>query len=665
MDYRREIDGLRTLAVVPVILFHAGFSVFGGGFVGVDIFFVISGYLITSIILAEIEAGKFSIVAFYERRARRILPALFLMMAACLPFAWFWLLPTDLQEFSQGLVAVSGFVSNILFWRQSGYFDTSAELKPLLHTWSLAVEEQFYLLFPLLLLAVWRGGRRWALGILAAIGVVSLTAAHWSAGGHPSATFFLLPTRAWELLMGSGAAIYQIRCGRAGLSAVFQEGLGLVGAGLIFFSILAYSEATPFPSLYALAPTGGALLIILFAWPDTLVGRALGRRAFVGIGLLSYSAYLWHQPLFAFARQRSLDRPDTWVMAMLAGVTFVLAYLSWRFVEGPFRQRGRMSRRVIFTFAALGSAVFIGIGIAGHLTKGFNHRNTLPQDILRSFERTARTAECFDKQHIHTRPDWYCRIGEGHGKPDFVVVGDSHALSLLELFDDVARERQRTGLFSGASGCPPLLDVYALRDDQGERNCHALNQRVYELVKQQNIRQIFLVGRWTYYTDGDYSGQEFSYLGLKPDEQKDRSLSRAAFARGLENTIRRYAEAGVAVTLVAQAPLQAFEPKHIYQQAYRDGRLNGLHLQRLSVAQDRHRQFQAYVTERFAGQAGHSALLTMDDVFCIGGRCLVGDEYGSFYFDDDHLSLYGASRLRSKLLGFLGSVSAPAGSLRN
>ena len=208
MKYRAEIDGLRALAVIPVILFHAGFELFGGGFVGVDVFFVISGYLITTIIINEMDEGKFSLVNFYERRARRILPALFFVMLVCLPFAWYWLLPSDLKDFSQSVVAVAIFSSNILFWRESGYFDTAAELKPLLHTWSLAVEEQYYLLFPLFLLLTWRLGKKWILVLLGIAFPISLGLAHWAAYNNPSADFYLLPTRGWELLLGVFAGFY-------------------------------------------------------------------------------------------------------------------------------------------------------------------------------------------------------------------------------------------------------------------------------------------------------------------------------------------------------------------------------------------------------------------------------------------------------------------------
>ena len=223
MKYRREIDGLRALAVLPVIFFHAGFEAFSGGFVGVEVFFVISGYLITTIILSELEQGKFSILNFYERRARRILPALFLVMLVCIYFAWVWLLPSDMKKFSLSLVAVSVFASNILFWRESGYFDTDTALKPLLHTWSLAVEEQYFVLFPLFLMLLWRLGKRWILIILATVFVASLSLAQWGAYAQPDTAFYLLPTRGWELLIGAFAAFYLTTPNRKSLQKILAR----------------------------------------------------------------------------------------------------------------------------------------------------------------------------------------------------------------------------------------------------------------------------------------------------------------------------------------------------------------------------------------------------------------------------------------------------------
>lgn len=312
MKYRREIDGLRAVAVVPVVLFHAGFGLFSGGYVGVDVFFVISGYLITTILLSELHDGRFSIVKFYERRARRLLPALFLVMACCLPFAWLWLLPEDMVDFGQSLMAVVGFVSNVLFWREeTGYFNTAAELKPLLHTWSLAVEEQFYLLFPLALMLLWKLPRTGLFVLLALVSVISLGIAEWGAHNQPAAAWFLLPTRAWELGIGALAAIHlRNKPLDPQASGGFNQLMSLAGISLIAWAIFFFDDNTPFPGVWGLLPVVGTALVILFATPATLGGRLLGTRALVGTGLISYSAYLWHQPLLAFARQRNIVELD-------------------------------------------------------------------------------------------------------------------------------------------------------------------------------------------------------------------------------------------------------------------------------------------------------------------------------------------------------------------
>lgn len=208
IKYRREIDGLRAVAVLPVLMFHAGFSTFQGGYVGVDIFFVISGYLITSILLDHLDNGTFTLVGFYERRARRILPALFFVMLCSLPFAWFLLLPKAFIDFGQSIAAVSIFSSNVLFWAESGYFEAASELKPLLHTWSLGVEEQYYLVFPLFLMVVWRYARKHLLRVLILLAILSLAIAQWGVFYKPEAAFFLLPMRGWELAIGAIVAVF-------------------------------------------------------------------------------------------------------------------------------------------------------------------------------------------------------------------------------------------------------------------------------------------------------------------------------------------------------------------------------------------------------------------------------------------------------------------------
>ena len=502
MDYRREIDGLRALAVLPVILFHAGFQTFSGGFVGVDIFFVISGYLITSIILAEMEAGTFTLANFYERRARRILPALFVVMALCLPFAWLWLLPQDMKSFSQSLVAVSTFASNILFWRTSGYFDTAAELKPLLHTWSLAVEEQYYLLFPLFVLLTWRFGKTWILKSLVVVFIISLASAHWGATNKPIFTFYLLPTRGWELLIGGFIAFY-FSLGHKQLSHKWLNELGsLIGVVLIAYSIFSFDSKTPFPSLYTLVPTFGTALIIFFTTPQTSIGKLLGSKIFVEVGLISYSAYLYHQPLFAFAKHRSMHEPSSLLSGVLVAATFCLAYFSWKYVEAPFRNKQRINRKQLFTFCVLASFSFILIGLVGHLNKGFQSRlNPSELQILSygespytdtMYKETYRMGVCFLEPEQDSKAfSETCKSAPS--KNSVLIWGDSHAAALFyglkQVFPNISQYN--------ASGCPPIKDAIV----SWRPKCKEVNDFVLNKLNELSPSKIFLHANWGSYEE--------------------------------------------------------------------------------------------------------------------------------------------------------------------
>lgn len=437
--YRSEIDGLRALAVVPVMLFHAGFKSFSGGFVGVDVFFVISGYLITSIIIAEKQAGTFTLLGFYERRVRRILPALFLVMAVCIPAARLMLLPSDMKDFSQSMTAVSVFASNFLFWQKSGYFDSAAELRPLLHTWSLAVEEQYYVLFPIFLLLIWRYGMARILVIFSLLGILSLMLANFMIPDEPSAAFYLLPTRAWELLVGAIIALYMTdRVHHAGNQWARQI-TSILGLSLIIVAVAAFDHRTPFPGLYALVPTVGAALIILYATPNTVVGSLLSSRLFVGVGLISYSAYLWHQPLLAFARHGSLHPPDVPLLLSLLASTFLLAYFSWRFVEVPFRKRDVITRKRLFVFAGCASVSFASFGLAGHLTKGFESHYVAGLDAQKRDVLAITSGRIRDNGDCHFHgfdvdDQWKGRFAgcqKKYGKA-IIVLGDSHGANMYE-----------------------------------------------------------------------------------------------------------------------------------------------------------------------------------------------------------------------------------------
>ena len=466
MKYRAEIDGLRALAVLPVILFHAGFEWFSGGFVGVDVFFVISGYLITSILIEDIENNRFSIVHFYERRARRILPALFFVLAACLPFAWLWLTPTDLKDFGASLVAVSFFSSNILFWLESGYFSTAAELKPLLHTWSLAVEEQYYILFPIFLMLTWRLGVKWILILLSIAFFISLGVAQWGAYNRPNAAFFLLPTRGWELLVGVFVAFY-LKYNTHLKTHSLNQTLSLIGFGMIAYSIVAFDQTTPFPSLYALIPTFGTGLLILCAVPKTFIHKLLSLKFFVGIGLISYSAYLWHQPLLAFARHRLLGDVSGSILIVICIASLLMAWFSWRFVESPLRSKTTFNRKSIFVMSAFMGMTFCALGL-------FLHMNiTSPSKVNfdgKEISIPNHYKGIVDKGRKCSRPkllsgDRPCEIFGGGQLGEVILIGDSHARVLSESFySSVGSFYALVDL--SASGCPFLLDsnIYIGRD---------------------------------------------------------------------------------------------------------------------------------------------------------------------------------------------------------
>ena len=498
MKYRAEIDGLRALAVIPVILYHAGLKLFGGGYVGVDIFFVISGYLITSIILAELDAGTFSLIHFYERRARRILPALFVVMFACLPFAWFWLIPQDMKSFSQSLVAVSAFTSNILFWKTSGYFDIATELKPLIHTWSLAVEEQYYVLFPPLLMLTWKLGKRWIIGLLAILFVISLACAQWLSVKDPSFAFYMLPTRGWELLIGAFIAFYYTHHTIKKHHHYIEQMGGLIGLMLIAYAIFFYNDQTPFPSIYTLAPTIGAALIIIFATHKTVVGKLLGSKLFLYIGLISYSAYLWHQPMFAFVRHRSLDEPSIYLMTALAISSFGLAYLSWRFIERPFRNKYCFTRKQVFIFAAISSILFAGIGVVGHFSGGFPQRFNYNTSIDYHWGKYNRQFKCHlqDQTLLTSERDSECFTN----KPKKILLwGDSHAASLYSGLHELTLNSEYGITQLTQNGCPPILNLKL----KNRENCDLINNDILKYIEANKFDIIVLHSAWNYYHHND------------------------------------------------------------------------------------------------------------------------------------------------------------------
>jgi peptidoglycan/LPS O-acetylase OafA/YrhL len=393
------------------------------------------------------------------------------------------MLPSQLKDFAQSIVAVVFFGSNILFWRESGYFAAAADLKPLLHTWSLAVEEQYYLLFPLFLILLWRFGRNRVFWSVLAIAVVSFLLAEWGWRNKPVANFYLAPTRAWELLAGSICAFLIVGRGRRANNLLSAAGLAL-----IVYAIFGFDDTTPFPSVYTMVPVMGTALIIIFGDARTWVARMLATPPFVGIGLISYSAYLWHQPLFAFARIRSLTEPNQALMMALAVASLALAWATWRWVEQPFRRPGTANilptRAGVFAVSSAVAAVFVAVGLAGHLGKGFEWR-TRGGISLAALEQRVIV-----NNGLHTDCEGQFNNSQNCTtslSPNVLLWGDSYAMHLAQgivASDGDVAMKQHT-----ISACSPIVGVGQFsgkRTMEWAERCIGFNNSVLKWLREAN-----------------------------------------------------------------------------------------------------------------------------------------------------------------------------------
>ena len=507
LKYRADIDGLRAVAVLSVLAFHIGLRGVQGGFVGVDVFFVISGYLISSIVFSEIAESRYSMIGFYERRIRRIFPALFAVLAVLSVLAAIYLLPAELVAYSKSMLAATASASNFYFWRHSGYFDSPTSY-PLLHTWSLAVEEQFYILFPIFLLLVRKlFPTRLRLSVILLF-CASLVASALVVSRSSQTAFYMPYTRAWELLLGTILSLGMFPRLRA-----WQRNLAtLVGMGLIAFAVLVYTEATLFPGLSALPPcVGSALVIGAGESGSSFVGKILAWRPVVFIGLISYSLYLWHWPvivleqmgvfvgasaitshrLAALLPQHRLD------MILEVGLSFLLAVLSWKFVERPFRSgRLRLSGKPLFALAGAVMIVLMGFSSLTVFAKGFTRRFPAAAlavaSVHRDSEEIVRTG-CFITSDYHFENYNYglCLHTDDSGKKsNYLLLGDSHSAMLWSALSLALP--QANVMQASTFNCAPLLRPAPHPD------CEKMTAYIFQsYLPSHRIQGLFMVGRWT------------------------------------------------------------------------------------------------------------------------------------------------------------------------
>ncbi|MFC3050993.1 acyltransferase family protein [Kordiimonas pumila] len=468
MQYRREIDGLRSLAVIPVILCHAGLTTFSGGFIGVDVFFVISGYLITSIVISSLDAGTFSLLRFYERRARRILPSLIFMVMLVTLLAISVLTPSDLRDFFKSIIAVATFTSNIFFLKEVDYFAKAAELKPLLHTWSLSVEEQYYIMFPAFLLLFSKYGQKWVLGLTILAVIISITVSQIASQLYPFANFYLLPSRAWEILSGALVAFYMAHTQLVNAPSLKNQLFSILGLGLILFSIFVYDDQTPLPSFYTLVPILGTIFILVFATNNTYVYKILSTRLLVGTGIISYNLYLWHQPLISLLKYKYGNMQYYDLLVVLAILTTVImAVITHYLVEKPFRYaRGKVVLKLAVTTISLLIIVpFIAI-------------------FQLNSSRNAYAGEGVgwgENQHI--------------SNAEVILYGDSHALQYFKALNNLTK----TKLIAGGD-CIALPGIINKSHGERENKRHKCLSKLDYLTKELNKatppKMLVIAYRW-------------------------------------------------------------------------------------------------------------------------------------------------------------------------
>ena len=640
MKYRPEIDGLRALAVMPVILFHGAVPGFSGGFVGVDIFFVISGYLITTILMNDLEQNSFSMLRFYERRARRILPALFFVILCCLPFAWAWMLPSQLEDFAASLVSVAFFASNILFWQETGYFNAAAELKPMLHTWSLAVEEQYYIIFPPLLYVIWRWRQRWVLPFFILVFLCSLGLAQWLTQTEPSASFYLSPMRFWEILAGSICA-YLLKNHDIPTSNIGAA----TGVVLIALSIGLFTSATPNPSLWTLLPTGGAALTILFAREGSMIAKLLSLNPFVRIGILSYSAYLWHHPIFAFARIRYVEEPHGWFLATLIIATFVLSWISWKFIEQPFRATSSFSfsRGRIFAMSGIALGALIAFGTGVYLQNGVPTRQTPAgesfADMASMEENLAPNPglgfDCVDEELVLVDT---CRTSP---RPPIALWGDSYAMHLAPAL--VASPTKLDFVQLTVSSCGPFPGLVVKVDDTYWKDCMAFNDDALKWIANSDHINTVILG------SAYMPVQEDLYLRngtMVAPEAIHRTL-----VRNLLSTSTYLRQRGKSVVLVSPPPQNGVS----LGRCFISQRVMGLPSNACDFAETDQTDRNRAITAILKDVENEIPVVWFDDFLCEGGICKTALETISVYRDSGHLSVQGSSILgrRMDLMGIV------------
>lgn len=636
-NYRPHIDGLRALAILLVLFHHLGdWFGMGGGYVGVDVFFVISGYLITGIVRREIEASRFSLGNFYRRRVIRLAPAYFLVLLATSVAAVIWMLPAELMEFAKSAGASSLLLSNFFMWKEvGGYFGQEAETIPLLHLWSLAVEEQFYLFWPIALIASHRlfGGRSKWLVLLVFICGVAIS--HWGAVRYPAAAYYLLPTRVFELAAGAVLAYWP----PDGSSEVRPNGLPLLGLLLVLYGAQVYGEETIFPGLPALIPVAGTMLLI--RWGDHgPISRVLASGTAIWIGRISYPMYLWHWPILSFLELHRVEISLP-VGFLVLGTTIALSWATHRFFELPAR---RFLQSPPWTVVAAGAAVPMALSVVAAtlvvLLQGFPARfpsslNARSEALL-SFPNKLR-GRCNQGPPTAPLPPEKCILGHGSGPVGLLLVGDSHANHWTGFVDELGRAAKLRGYDVTQPNTPflPGVDRWVLRDGEPVhyRDFVARNQVISEMIRTRRFRVIVLAGAF-----GTLHGDELLKMGHE--------AGTAAFEAGMRAALREATDSGAQVIVIESVPalLEGMHDCTLRAERFGDPL-------ECTLPAKLHASKTAGIDEYFArlrGEFPEVVFVDTEVLICASGRCATELDGVPLYRDVSHLNDYG-SRLLARI----------------
>lgn len=664
MDYRRDIDGMRTIAVGAVVIDHALPWALPGGFVGVDIFFVLSGFLITSILAKELSEGRFSLITFYERRARRILPALFALLVVWGAIGWFLFPPDIYHAFAKSGVTTLLFSSNIWFWHATGdYFAVGSKFEPLLHTWSLGVEEQYYLIVPLLLWVLWRRPR-FVVAAIWALVIASFLLAVYQVNGPASTNrstifaFFWLPTRAWELGLGGLLALGAFGAPRDNRTATIVAVLGLAA---IVLPMALLSDKSAFPGLNALPVCAGTVALLWAGGTsgrNTFISRALGIRPMVAIGLISYSLYLWHWPPLILARvwTSSLELSVPLALLCIAGA-LVAAWASWAFIERPFRIRGLIPRGAIFGLSGAAGVALLAAGVMIHRQAGFPSR--LPPEIGRIYASASQGREVGEHCQDLIREGKECWLGaKAEGKiANLLLWGDSHSIALAPGFDAWLREQGLKARAVTLGGCPPLPGVIRPGNASEVATCTQSNNETLAWLDAAPPMTVVLVSRWRVQRSGEFTpGESAAPFDLHAANSALADLDQTAlFDHEFTALIRRLEAHGHQVVVIESIPEMGIDiPRALVMAGLRHVPLGS------PLSTEEHKRRIAETKTFFeTATAGSSVILRDPAAFLCDQDCTVQRDGLLYYYDDDHLSPGAAKRLVPWLMAPLAGLIHP------